>query len=173
MKAGGFDQAPKSYHESLLQNVNTEECWWEWAKFDEDDDTVGYGGDVDFAKVLNPSDGVCVDHSNPLCHAFTFEEKERERLMKPFSRTLVVKLLGRQPSYVFMAKKLRQMWERKGKIDVFDLENDYYLVNFQHMDDYMEALIGGPLVVSDAYLSVGRWRPDFNPKQERIESVMA
>ncbi|KAI9123119.1 hypothetical protein K1719_006008 [Acacia pycnantha] len=74
--------------------------------------------------------------------------------MKPFRRTLVVKLLGRQPAYGFMVKKLRQIWERKGKIDVFDLENDFYLVNFQHMDDYMEALIGGPWVVSDAYLSV-------------------
>ncbi|KAI9070476.1 hypothetical protein K1719_047561 [Acacia pycnantha] len=93
--------------------------------------------------------------------------------MKPFGRTLVVKLIGRQPSYGFMVKKLKQIWERKGKIDVFDLENDFYLVNFQHMDDYMEALIGGPWVIIDAYLSVGRWRPDFSPKRERIRSVVA
>ncbi|KAI9109367.1 hypothetical protein K1719_019421 [Acacia pycnantha] len=33
--------------------------------------------------------------------------------MKPFGRTLVVKLLGRQPSYGFMVKKLRQIWARK------------------------------------------------------------
>ncbi|KAI9073643.1 hypothetical protein K1719_044386 [Acacia pycnantha] len=58
-------------------------------------------------------------------------------------------------------------------LDVFDLENDFYLVNFQHGGDYMEALIGGPWVIFDAYLSVGRWRPDFNPKVERIESVVA
>ncbi|KAI9094766.1 hypothetical protein K1719_026572 [Acacia pycnantha] len=70
--------------------------------------------------------------------------------MKPFSRTLVVKLLRRQPSYGFMVKKLRQLWERKGKIDIFNLENDFYLVNFQRMKDYMEALIGGPWVISDA-----------------------
>ncbi|KAI9097505.1 hypothetical protein K1719_025276 [Acacia pycnantha] len=72
-----------------------------------------------------------------------------------------------------MVKKLKQIWERKGKIDVFDLENDFYLVNFQHMDDYMEALIGGPWVIIDAYLSVGRWRPDFSPKRKRIKSVVA
>ncbi|KAI9092329.1 hypothetical protein K1719_027829 [Acacia pycnantha] len=73
-----------------------------------------------------------------------FEEKERERLMRPFRRTLVVKLMGRLPSYGFMVKKLRQIWERKGNIDIFDMEKDFYLVNFQHMDDYMEALTGGP-----------------------------
>ncbi|KAI9111727.1 hypothetical protein K1719_017417 [Acacia pycnantha] len=45
--------------------------------------------------------------------------------------------MGRQPAYGFMLKKLRQFWERKGKIDVFDLENDFYLVNFQNSEDYM------------------------------------
>ncbi|KAI9107292.1 hypothetical protein K1719_021680 [Acacia pycnantha] len=114
-----------------------------------------------------------VDFSNPLCPKFLFEEKERERLMKPFRRTLVVKLMGRQPSYGFMVKKLRQLWERKGKIDVFDLENDFYLVNFQNNEDYMEALTGGPWVVMDAYLNVARWRPDFCPKNAKIDSVVA
>ncbi|KAI9117729.1 hypothetical protein K1719_011144 [Acacia pycnantha] len=41
------------------------------------------------------------------------------------------------------------------------------------MDDYMEALVGGPWVIADAYLNVARWRPEFNPKNERIESVVA
>ncbi|KAI9111196.1 hypothetical protein K1719_017807 [Acacia pycnantha] len=59
--------------------------------------------------------------------------------------------MGRQPAYGFMLKKLRQFWERKGKIDVFDLENDFYLVNFQNSEDYMGALTGGPWVIADAY----------------------
>ncbi|KAI9079323.1 hypothetical protein K1719_038724 [Acacia pycnantha] len=41
------------------------------------------------------------------------------------------------------------------------------------MDDYMEALTGGPWVITDAYLSVARWKPEFSPKNERIESVVA
>ncbi|KAI9126128.1 hypothetical protein K1719_002549 [Acacia pycnantha] len=114
-----------------------------------------------------------MDISNPLCLKFMFEEKENERLLRPFRYTLVVKLIGRQPAYGFMGKKLRQIWERKGTIDIFDLENYFYLINFQHVDDYMEALIGGPCVISGAYLSVTRWRPDFNPKNEIIESVVA
>ncbi|KAI9110396.1 hypothetical protein K1719_018556 [Acacia pycnantha] len=58
-------------------------------------------------------------------------------------------------------------------IDIFDLENDFYLVNFQHLDDYMGVLIGGPWVISNAYLSVSRWKPEFNPKSEKIESLVA
>ncbi|KAI9076249.1 hypothetical protein K1719_041822 [Acacia pycnantha] len=93
--------------------------------------------------------------------------------MKPFRRTLIVKLVGRQLSYGFMVKRLRAMWARKGDIDVFDMENEFYLINFQSNDDYMEALIGGPWVIADAYLNVARWRPDFNPKNVTIDSVVA
>ncbi|KAI9123451.1 hypothetical protein K1719_004751 [Acacia pycnantha] len=81
--------------------------------------------------------------------------------------------MGRQLSYGFMVKKLSQIWARKGSIDVFDMENDFFLVSFQHCDDCMEALIGGPWVIADAYLSVSRWRPEFNPKNKRIDSIVA
>ncbi|KAI9117216.1 hypothetical protein K1719_011382 [Acacia pycnantha] len=37
----------------------------------------------------------------------------------------------------------------------------------------MGALIGGPWVIADAYLSVSRWKPKFNPKSEKIESLVA
>ncbi|KAI9123765.1 hypothetical protein K1719_005065 [Acacia pycnantha] len=169
----GSSNADNLQMETLLQNVNSKKCWWEWSKNEEEDDVEEYGAGTDFAKVLNPHDGICIDLSNPLCPKFDFEEKEKERLMRPFRRTLVVKLMGRQLSYGFMVKKLSQIWARKGLIDVFDLENDYYLVNFQHKEDYMEALTGGPWVITDAYLNVARWHPDFNPKAAKIESVVA
>ncbi|KAI9080533.1 hypothetical protein K1719_037499 [Acacia pycnantha] len=140
---------------------------------EEEEVVEDYGVGTDFEKVLNLSDGISIDASNPLCPRFSFKEKEMERLMKPFGRTLVVKFLGRQPSYGFMVKKLRQIWEQKGNINIFDLENDFYLVSFQHSDDYMEALTGGPWVINDADLNVARWRPEFSPKSERIESVVA
>ncbi|KAI9114118.1 hypothetical protein K1719_014768 [Acacia pycnantha] len=72
-----------------------------------------------------------------------------------------------------MERKLKMLWARKGEIDVFDLENEFYLVNFQQHEDYMEALTGGPWVVADAYLNVARWRPDFDPKKATIDSVVA
>ncbi|KAI9086946.1 hypothetical protein K1719_031107 [Acacia pycnantha] len=123
--------------------------------------------------VLNPKDGICVDFSNPLCPKFDFEEKEKERLMKPFRRMLIVKLMGWQLAYGFMVRKLNQIWARKGNIDVFDRENDYFSVNFQNQEDYMEALTGGPWLIANAYLNVARWRSDFNPKVAKIDYVVA
>ncbi|KAI9074017.1 hypothetical protein K1719_044017 [Acacia pycnantha] len=80
--------------------------------------------------------------------------------------------MGRQP-HGFVLKKLKQIWERKGMIDVFNLENDFYLVNFRNHEDYMGALVGGPWVILDAYLSISRWKPEFNPRIEKIESIVA
>ncbi|KAI9125197.1 hypothetical protein K1719_003813 [Acacia pycnantha] len=173
MKPEGTESQAKSYRESLLQIVNSRVCWWEWEKSDGEEEKEDYGIGTDFAKVLDSNDGINVDFSNPLCPTFSFEEREKERLLKPFRRTLVVKLMGRQPSFGFMVKKIRQIWERKVKIDVFDLANDFYLINFQRNEDYMEALTGGPWVILDAYLSVVRWRPEFNPMNQRTNSAIA
>ncbi|KAI9079798.1 hypothetical protein K1719_038208 [Acacia pycnantha] len=85
----------------------------------DDEGTEDYGTDTDFAKVLNPSDGISIDLSNPLCPQFNLEEKERERLLRPFRRTLVVKLMGRQPTMVLSLKKLRQCRRGKGKLFVW------------------------------------------------------
>ncbi|KAI9114964.1 hypothetical protein K1719_013977 [Acacia pycnantha] len=92
MHAKEKGDSPKSYRESLLQNVSTRTCWWEWSKAEEEESTEDFGVGTDFAK---------------------------------------------------------------------------------RSEDYMEALTGGPWVINDAYLNVSRWRPDFNPKNERIASVVA
>lgn len=74
MKPVGASPAPMSYRETLLNNVKSKVCWWEWARNEDEDEAVGYGAGTDFEKVLNPSDGISVDYSNPLCPRFLFEE---------------------------------------------------------------------------------------------------
>ena len=39
-------------------------------------------------------------------------------------------------------EEIKPILGEESNIDVFDLENDYYLVNFQYQEDYMEALTG-------------------------------
>ncbi|KAI9073370.1 hypothetical protein K1719_044649 [Acacia pycnantha] len=124
-----------------MKNIVMRLCLWQWTKSDQDEEVEDYGNDMDFEKVLDLSDGIEVDLSNPLCSKFQIFEKE-ERLFRPFHKTLIVKLMGKQPNYMFMVQKLNQIWVRKGHIDIFDLENEFFLVGFQSRDDYMEALAG-------------------------------
>ncbi|MBA0676606.1 hypothetical protein Goari_018074 [Gossypium aridum] len=48
------------------------------------------------------------------------------------------------------------------KIQLMDLENEFYLVQFDDIDDYNNVLTGGPWVVYGNYLTVGPWSPNFS-----------
>ncbi|KAI9071001.1 hypothetical protein K1719_047033 [Acacia pycnantha] len=61
----------------------------------------------------------------------------------------------------------------KGVLMSLIYKSDFYPGEISASEDYMEALTGGPWVINDAYLNVSCWRPDFNPKNERIASVVA
>lgn len=112
-----------------MTNVNLKVCWWEQARGKEDEELEDYGKGTNFAKVLNPNEGIEVDLTNPLCPNFRIYKKEKERLMRHFKKTLIVKLMGRQPNYSFMVKKLKQIQAN----DISYLENDFFLVSLKSM----------------------------------------
>ncbi|KAI9114533.1 hypothetical protein K1719_014231 [Acacia pycnantha] len=128
---------------------------------------------VGFEEVLDYHFGISIDPSNPMCPKFLIDDKERERLCKPFAKSLFVKQLGGSMSLYFLESKLNQIWARKGAIKLGNLENDFFVVSFQEREDYERALIGGPWVIFDKYLSVMRWRLGFNPRKETIHKIAA
>ncbi|XP_061348808.1 uncharacterized protein LOC133294178 [Gastrolobium bilobum] len=85
---------------------------------------------------------------------------------KVWEKTLIVKLLGRTTGVAFMKKKLETLWAIKGKINITDIGNDYYVVQFSEGDDLNFALNGGPWVVLGNYLALRKWQPAFRPHAE-------
>ncbi|XP_028779657.1 uncharacterized protein LOC114736045 [Neltuma alba] len=71
-----------------------------------------------------------------------------------------------------MEQRIQKMWARSGVVSVVDLSNDFFVVNFSTMDDYELALLGGPWMISDSYLTVRDWKLNFDPKIEAIEDVL-
>ncbi|KAI9081949.1 hypothetical protein K1719_036211 [Acacia pycnantha] len=167
----------RSYKDSLMDKSNWGDNWF--ATRDEDNEVTmaGVGSSsvsrVGFEDVLDVNSEISVDLSDPLCPKFMIDDKERERLCKPFAKSLFVKLLGGSLSLYFLESKLNQIWARKGAIKLGDLENDFFVVSFQKWEDYERALTGGPWVKSDKYLSVMRWRPGFYPRKEKIDKIAA
>ncbi|KAJ4823863.1 hypothetical protein Tsubulata_023483 [Turnera subulata] len=47
------------------------------------------------------------------------------------------------------------------------------MVKFHSSTDYLKVLTGGPWMILGLYLSVERWRPNFNPNTHRVSSVVA
>ncbi|XP_058759420.1 uncharacterized protein LOC131632707 [Vicia villosa] len=105
------------------------------------------------------------------CPNFVFSKKEEQRLYRPWRRGLIVKLLGRRIGYRALETRLKQMWVRKGVINIIDLSNDYYLVVFWHEEDQHAALTEGPWFIHDHYLTVKEWCPNFQPASDSIKEV--
>ncbi|CAL1383990.1 unnamed protein product [Linum trigynum] len=97
----------------------------------------------------------------------------KERLCIPWKRTLVVRLLGRSVSYQYLCSQLRWKWRPSGTMDVMDLNNSTFLVNFNNEHDYLHALTGGPWVILDHYLIVHQWSPNFRTSEKIHRSVVA
>ncbi|XP_058733249.1 uncharacterized protein At4g02000-like [Vicia villosa] len=105
------------------------------------------------------------------CPLFILSKAEEKRIQKPWKRGVIVKLLGRRIGYKALETRLKQMWVKKGIINIIDLTNDYYLVTFTHDQDHMMALMNGPWFIYDHYLTVKEWCPNFHPQSDTIKSV--
>ncbi|KAI9116650.1 hypothetical protein K1719_012308 [Acacia pycnantha] len=96
-----------------------------------------------FDDVNKPTKGIIVDLSNPMCLDFILNNAEKEKLLKPFQRTLIMKLLVVTPSYEFLHKKFVQIWAKAGQIRVFNLPDDFYLVkaHFNPREEVIDRIV--------------------------------
>ncbi|MBA0701579.1 hypothetical protein Goari_026899 [Gossypium aridum] len=67
--------------------------------------------------------------------------------VRKMSRTVIVKLLGSKIGFNALNNKITLLWKPKGSFQLMDLDNEFYLVQFDDTDDYKNVLTGGPWVV--------------------------
>lgn len=138
----------------ILEDSSEEECGDSDSDLEDEEDAILEGSHEDIYCPRN---------------LMTAEEvREWRRLWKT---SLIVKLLGRKVSLKFLKDRLEKMWKPKGRMSVLDLEDDYFIVQFSQLDDYLYALHEGPWLVADHYLVIQRWRPEFDPSEDAFNKV--
>ncbi|CAN1121856.1 hypothetical protein LINPERHAP2_LOCUS1027, partial [Linum perenne] len=85
----------------------------------------------------------------------------KEKLCRPWTNSVIVRLIGKNISYTFMCNRLKAMWKPRGSMQVIDVDMNCYLVRFEEEKDYFNALTGGPWMIFDHYLVVQQWDPSF------------
>ncbi|XP_061364985.1 uncharacterized protein LOC133308383 [Gastrolobium bilobum] len=58
---------------------------------------------------------------------FGCTNRGRRHLHRVWEKALIVKLLGRSTGVSFMKKKIEELWGRKGKVNVTDIGNEFYV----------------------------------------------
>lgn len=97
--------------------------------------------------------------------------QERKALRKPWSRALIIKLVGKSLPYNFFVERLRLRWRIQGEFDVIDIGNGFFVVKIPSREDRVRVLSEGPWVIAGHYLSVQSWKPNFDPFQAQIKKM--
>ncbi|KAJ8767459.1 hypothetical protein K2173_017503 [Erythroxylum novogranatense] len=99
-------------------------------------------------------------------------EKIMERIYRPFQRSLILKPLGRSVGFLTLKDRLRRLWHiPEDTYDLIDLNDGYFLVEFDLEDDYRFVLEEGPWLVLGHYLTVQKWQPNFWPSTDVIQTT--
>lgn len=83
----------------------------------------------------------------------SFTDKELRTWCNKWKNSPVVKLMEKRVHFKVPKNKLRT-WTKNGAI--VDVQDDYYLVQFDHVEDYKFTLYEGPWRVAEHYLIVQR-----------------
>jgi hypothetical protein len=168
----GASTMPKNYVDTLISQhdrADGERSYKEMVIGQDDKEDKSDSDKEDFAEEeMEVKEGLSGEYE---CPEFVFSKSEEKRIYKPWRRGVIVKLLGRRIGYKALETRLKQMWVRKGVINIIDLGNDYYLVAFTHEEDKNAAMSDGPWFIYDHYLTVREWSPNFHPASDTIKSV--
>lgn len=135
-----------------------------------------YMGEED-ERELDELDGLCDEEFDVMAEAngknpvVKLSAEKYHSLFKPWKGALVLKLLGKSISYKTMEQRTRTLWKLEASYELIDLEKGYYLARFFTRSDYYKVLEGGPRITLGHYVPVAKWRPDFRPSMETVNST--
>lgn len=112
------------------------------------------------------------DKIDPNCPRIPVTKEEKERLRRPWRRSLILKVLGRKVSYSYLLQRLQTMWKTEAGFDLIALDQDYFLAKFESQRDYEFAKFEGPWIILGHYLTVQEWRPNFHPHKNELSKLL-
>ncbi|KAJ1424289.1 Zinc finger, CCHC-type [Sesbania bispinosa] len=110
---------------------------------------------------------------DPLCPMVQLSKEERKRICSPWKHVVIIKHLGRRIGLRMLKARLSKMWQPRSGMEVIDLENEYFLVNFNSLDDLDAVFENGPWMIQDHYLVIQKWKPEFFPFEDDLTNVAA
>ena len=82
-----------------------------------------------------------------------------------------MKTFGRNVAFMHLSSRLRVMWKPVGRMDIIDLEHDFFLIKFDLKSDLNDVLKGGPWFVGQQFLAIRQWELEFKASKVLWSSV--
>ncbi|XP_031131691.1 uncharacterized protein LOC116033077 [Ipomoea triloba] len=110
--------------------------------------------------------------NDPNCPRIPVTKEEKERLRRPWRRSLILRVLGRKVSYSYLLQRLQKMWISEANFDLIALDQDYFVAKFESLRDYEFAKYEGPWIILGHYLTVQEWEPNFHPYKNKLSKLL-
>lgn len=85
---------------------------------------------------------------------FPFSKEGKVRLYQPWMYSVIVKVYGRTVGYKFLSTKLLEVWKLNDPLNLIDMGNDIFLINFKNVENFRKALHEGPWFLGKYFLIV-------------------
>lgn len=108
---------------------------------------------------------------NPFCPVVKISKETIKEACRPWKKAIIVKLLGKRLGLQFFKNRLLKLWCPKGDMEMIDLDNDYFLLQFSDHTDMGKILENGPWMILGHYLIIQRWHPEFFPCEDELKRV--
>lgn len=97
---------------------------------------------------------------------------EYKSYWQPWRRALILKVLGKSFSFRALEPKIKTTWQLENDCELIDIEQGFIVARFYSREDYLKVLEGGPWTVFGHYLTISKWRPNFNPSDHSITTTL-
>ncbi|XP_031124199.1 uncharacterized protein LOC116026910 [Ipomoea triloba] len=108
---------------------------------------------------------------NPEYPVSKVTKAEKERLRRPWWRSLIIHVLGQSVGYSYLLRRLQVLWKPEEQMELIALAHDYFLVKFDSQRDLDFARFEGPWIIMGHYLVVQEWTPNFDPTENKTEKL--
>ncbi|KAK6789819.1 hypothetical protein RDI58_013619 [Solanum bulbocastanum] len=102
-----------------------------------------------------------MDPWTPMGLIFSSLKKKKQRIYKPWTYSIIIKIFGRKLSHIYLKQRLAAMLKVSEKIILIDLGHNYYIVKFLKEENLHKTLQRGPWFTNSFFLSVKRWHINF------------
>ncbi|KAG8378317.1 hypothetical protein BUALT_Bualt08G0124800 [Buddleja alternifolia] len=100
-------------------------------------------------------------------------DEDIRNMTSPYRRPLVIKVLGHKVGYQVLRQQIKSLWQLSYELNPVDIGNKFFLVRYRTKEEYEKVLKEGPWMILGHYLTVRKWDPTFEPKNETITSTLA
>ncbi|XP_031111866.1 uncharacterized protein LOC116015840 [Ipomoea triloba] len=123
-------------------------------------------------EVCSDEEAMEEDKMDPNWPRIPVTKEEKERLRRPWRRSLILRVLGRKVSYSYLLHRLQKLWISEASFDLIALDQDYFVAKFESQRDYEFAKFEGPWIILGHYLTVQEWEPNFHPYKNKLSKLL-